>query len=222
MTSMNRYNLLLLFFVSPLAFTQPTPPITEIHLGEWSIEEFTLHTDKVFLSAAGQGAVGHRLLFEFLSTVDQCDSPIFSFWVSTASFYQHRKALGDEAFDTWLENEFKGSEIGISLQVADYETKEFPFRITQVFNPVDDMIGHPVFRTAIVGLVNPYIPLWLISGSGKAVTLTISENSPLYSYFDMRIESFPLEGFDEAVNEAHALCKKKLDMQAPDGVLAAL
>ena len=84
------------------------------------------------------------------------------------------------------------------------------------------MIGHPVFRTAIVGLVNPYIPLWLISSTGKAVTLTISENSPLYSYFDMRIESFPLEGFHEAINEAHALCKKKLNIQATDGALMAL
>ena len=216
--------LIFLCFVIPAACTQPAPLDKETNLGAWSIEEFTLDTGRVFLSAAGQDAARHRLLLHFMQNVDECDTPAFNFVVSTASFSQHRKTLGDEAFDTWLENEFKGSEVDIALQVADYKTKEMRFTIKHVFNftPNADMIGDPVFKTDMVVLRHSYIPLWLISGSGEAVTLTISENSPHYPHFDMPIESFSLNGFHEATNKAHALCKQRLNIKATDGGLMAL
>jgi hypothetical protein len=142
--------------------------------------------------------------------VKQCDSPVFSFYVSTASFYKHRKALGDEAFDAWLEEEFKGREAGISLQVDDYQIKKIPFRISHVFNPVADTVGHHIFRTDIVELVHPDIPLTLVARSGEAVTLTISEDSPHYEYFDMPIEIFPVGGLHKSISKAHDLCKRRL------------
>jgi len=197
---MNRVNLFLLLFLSSVAFAQE----------EWVIEEFTPHKGNVFLSTSGTAAVGHRLLIEFRPTVKQCDYPVISFYVSTASLYKHRKALGDEAFDAWLEEKFKGSEVGISLQVDDYQIKETPFRIRHVFNPVADTIGHPVFRTDIVELVHPDIPLSLVARSGEVVTLTISEGSPHYAYFDMPIEIFPVVGLHKSIRKAHDLCKRRL------------
>jgi hypothetical protein len=112
------------------------------------------------------------------------------------------------AQEEWVIEEFTPHKGNVFLSTSG--TAAVGHRLLHVFNPVADTIGHPVFRTDIVELVYPGIPLTLVARSGEVVTLTISEGSPHYAYFDMPIEIFPVIGLHQSISKAHDLCKRRL------------